>query len=174
MGVVVQQQSQGRAEITGLVTLAPFRRYALGSQGLQCKPPGERVGSCYQGYVPPFQLPQCSHTGGFPGYPDRNRILAIGVDGPELEPVCQAILPVHQVTVTVTGLIEHQFCRAVLCVEITLQPVTGDGDRPGFSVYFKPHRSGKLAGADGTGAKHEQPTAGGNPHLTSPAGAPGW
>src|SRR5690606_3764778 len=149
-----------------------------GSQGLQCKPPGERVGSCYQGYVPPFQLPQCSHTGGFPGYPDRNRILAIGVDGPELEPVCQAILPVHQVTLNLTltlaSLTEHQLCLAVLFVEITLQPVTGDVDRPGFSFYIKSHRPGKLAGTGGAGAEHKQPTASCNPHFTSPAGAPGW
>src|SRR5690606_19113748 len=141
MGVVVQQQSQGRAEITCFISLPRFRRYALGSQGLQCKPPGERVGSCYQGYVPPCPRPQWSHTGGFPGYPARNRIRAIGVDGPELEPVCQAILPVHQVTLNLTltlaSLTEHQLCLAVLFVEITLQPVTGDVDRPGFSFYIK-------------------------------------
>jgi len=85
--------------------------------------------------------------------------LAIGVYSPQFEPVCRAILPVHQVTLalplTLNGLIEYQLRLAVLCVEITLQPVTGDGDRPGFSVYFKSHRPGKLAGADGAGAKHE-------------------
>src|SRR5690606_29006371 len=149
-----------------------------GSQGLQCKPPGERVGSCYQGYVPPFQLPQCSHTGGFPGYPDRNRILAIGVDGPELEPVCQAILPVRQVTLNLTltlaSLTEHQLRLAVLFVEISLQPDTADGDRLAFSFYIKSRRPGKLAGPGAARAQHKQPTASCHPHSPRPAGAPGW